>query len=84
MLWWRVGPGDGEWVGGPEANGGYDEEDVLAWFEGPGAGGAESDTHGVAGEDFNVGVCAAVAEIAVDEGGETDETFNDPDGDDGF
>lgn len=79
-----VGPGDGEGVRGPETDGGDGEEDVLAWFEGPGAGGAESDAHGVAGENFDIGVGAAPADIAVDEGGEADQTFDDPDGDDGF
>lgn len=74
-----VGPGDGEGVGGPEADGGDGEEDVLAWFEGPGAGGSQGDAHGVAGEDFDVGVGAAAADVAVDEGGEADETFDDPD-----
>lgn len=79
-----VGPGDGEWVRGPETDGGYGEEDMLAWFEGPGAGRAESDTHGVAGKNFDVGLCGAPADIAVDEGGEADQTFDDPDVDDGF
>ena len=56
----------------------------LAGVEGPGAGGAEGDAHGVAGEDFDFGACAAVADVAVDEGAEADEAFDDPDGDDGF
>lgn len=79
VLGWGVGPGDGEGMGGPEADGGYSEEDVLAWFEGPGSGKAEGDTHGVAGEDFDVSVSATAADITVDEGGEADKAFNDPD-----
>ena len=79
-----VGPGDGEWMGGPEADGGYGEEEVLARFERPWAGDAEGDAHSVAGEDLNIRVGAATADVAVDEGGETNETFNDPECDDGF
>ena len=66
-------------MGGPEADGGDGEEDVLAWFEGPGAGDAEGDAHGVAGEKFDVGIGATPADVAVDEGGEPEETFDDPD-----
>lgn len=73
-----VGPGDGEGVGCPEADGGNGEEDVLAWFEGPGAGEVEGDAQGVSREDFNVSVGATAANVAVDEGGESDETFDDP------
>ena len=79
LLRWGVGPGDGEGMRGPEADGGYSEEDVLAWFEGPGSGKAEGDTHSVAREDFDVGVSATAADITVDEGGEADKAFNDPD-----
>ena len=79
VVGWGVGPGDGKGVGSPEADGGYGEEDVLAWFEGAGAGETEGDAEGVAGEDLDVGGRAAVADVAVDEGGEADETFDDPD-----
>ncbi len=71
-------------MGGPEADGGYGEEDVLAWFEGPGASEAEGDAHGIAWEHFDIGGGTAAIDIAVDEGGEADETFDDPDRDDGF
>lgn len=78
MLGRGVGPGDGKGVGGPEADGGYGKKNVLAWFKGPGAGETEGDAHGIAWEDFDIGVGAAAADVAVDEGGEADETFDDP------
>ena len=49
VLGRSVGPGNGEWVRGPEADGGHGEEDVMARFESPGAGEVEDDAHGVAG-----------------------------------
>lgn len=70
-------------MGGPEADGGYGEEDVLAWFEGPGAGKAEGNAHRVTREDLDVRF-GATASVAMDEGRETDETFDDPKCDDGF
>lgn len=79
VLWRGVGPGDGEGVGGPEADGGYGEEKILAWFEDPGASEVEGDAHGVAGNDFDIGVGARAAGVAVDEGREADEAFDDPD-----
>ena len=79
VLGRSVGPGNGEWVGCPEADGGNGEEDVLAWFKGPGTGEAEGDAHGVSREDFNIGVSATAANIAVDEGRESDKAFDDPD-----
>ena len=51
----------------PEADGRDGEKNMLAWFEGPGTGRAQSDAHDVTGEDFDVGVGAAVADVAVDE-----------------
>ena len=84
VLGLGVGPGEGEGVRGPEADGGYDEEAVLTWFESPGAREAESDAHGVTGENLDLGACATAADIAVDDEAEADETFDDPDGDDGL
>ena len=79
LLGRGVGPGDGKWMRSPEANGGHGEEDVLAWFKGPGADETEGDEHRVAGENFDVGVGAAAGNVAVYEGSEADETFDDPD-----
>ncbi len=59
-------------MGGPEADGGDREEDVLAWFEGPGAGDAEGHAESVPGEGFDVGDCVCAADVAVDEAGEPD------------
>ena len=64
----NIGPGDGERVRCPEADGGNGEEDMLTWFEGPGAREAKGDAHGVSGENFNISVSATAATIAVDEG----------------
>ena len=71
-------------MGRPEANGGYGEEDVLAWFEGPVSGEAKGDAHGVAGEHFDFGVCAAAADVTVGKRRKADEPFDDPESDDGF
>lgn len=68
VLGRSVGPGDGERVGCPETDRGYGEEDVLAWFEGPGAGEAEGDAHSVTREDFDISISATAANITVDEG----------------
>ena len=51
----------------PEADRWDGEKDMLAWFEGPWTGRAQSDAHDVTGEDFDVGVGAAVADVTVDE-----------------
>ncbi len=53
-------------------------------LEGPGASKVDGDAHGIAWEDFDVGGGAAAADVTVNEGGEADETFDDPDRDDGF
>ncbi len=82
MLGWGLGPGNREWMGGPETDGGYGEEDMLAWSEGPGPGEMESDAHRVTREDLDIGsACAIAADAAIDKGGKADETFDDPDGD---
>lgn len=53
---------------------------MLAWVKGPGAGGGNGYADGVAGEGFDGGFCAAVADVAVDEDGETEETLEAPQG----
>lgn len=69
------GPGEGEGVGGVEANGGDGEEDVLAWVEVPGMGEAEGYTEGVAREPFDVCTGIGGAEIAVEEDHEPLDTL---------
>ncbi len=47
-------------MGGPEAEGGDCEVDVVAWLDGPRAGGVERDAEGVAGEGFDCCCCCVV------------------------
>ena len=61
------GPGEREWMGGVEADGGDGEEDVLAWLEVPGMGEAEGYPEGVAREEFDVCTGIGGAEVAVEE-----------------
>lgn len=65
-------------MGCPETEGGDGQEEMLARVKGPRAGGGDGYADGVAGEDFDGGFCAAVADVAVDEDGETEETFEAP------
>lgn len=79
-----LGPGDGKGVGGPEADGGQREEDVLARLNVPGAGDAEGQAHGFAREELDGGFGGVGAEVAVEEGGESEQSVDGPDGDDHF
>ena len=67
-------------MGCPETKGGDGEEDMLAGVKGPGAGGGDGYADGIAGEGFDGGFSATVADIAVYEGGETEETLEAPQG----
>lgn len=78
------GPGDGEGVGGPEADGGDGEEDVLAWFYGTGACEPDVNAHGVAGEDFDGGGGGCRADVRVQERKESEEALGGPDDGDGY
>ena len=65
------GPGEGEGVGGVEADGRDGEEDVLARVEMPGMGEAESYAEGIAREEFDVCTGVSRTEVAVEEDHET-------------
>lgn len=69
------GPGEGEGVGGVEADGGDGEEDVLAWVEIPGVGEAEGYADGIAWEEFDVCTGVGGAEVAVEEDHEAVEAL---------
>ena len=65
------GPGEGEGVGGVEADGGDGEEDVLAWVEGPGVGEVDVYAEGVAGKEFDICTGGGGTKVAVEEDQET-------------
>ena len=69
---------------GPETDGGEGEVDVLARLDAPGAGHAEGHPHGFAGEDLDGGAGGVGTDVAVEEGGEPEEPFDGPDGDEHF
>lgn len=61
------GPGEGEGVGGVEADGGDCEEDVLAWVEDPGVGEADVYAESVAWKEFDICTGCGGTEVAVEE-----------------
>lgn len=63
-------PGNGEGVGGPPADGGDVEVDVLTGFEGPRAGEVECDAQGVTGEGLDDCGGEFAAAVAVDDAGQ--------------
>lgn len=65
-------------MGGPHADGGDVEVDVLAWAEAPGVGHAEGDADGVAWESFDFSLCAFAANVVADNGDDTGEALKDP------
>ena len=71
-------------MGGPEADGGDGEEEVLAWVEGPGTGHGKGYADGVAWEGFNRGFCAAVADVSIYQAGYPQETLEAPEDNDDF
>lgn len=71
-------------MGGPEADGREGEVDVLARLDLPGARDAAGHAHGFGGEDLDGGAAGVGADVAVEEGGEPEEPFDGPEGDDHF
>lgn len=71
-------------MGGPEADGGNGQEDILAWLYDHRTSEAEGHADGVARKDLAGGRGAVSAEVAVEERRETKKAFNDANGDDGF
>ncbi len=72
----RVAPSDGEWVGGPEADGRNGQENMLAWYEGPWAGNSESETDGIAWESLELGFGASISKVAVKNKKHANETLS--------
>lgn len=64
-------PGDGEGVGGPPADSGDVQVDVLTGFKGPWAGEVEGDAQGVTGEGLDDCGGEFAAAVAVDDTGKT-------------
>ncbi len=62
----------------PEAERGDSEVDVLAGLETEGPRKLKGHASSGAGQSLERSLCTAVTEIAVDEGGETDEALQGP------
>lgn len=76
-----VGPGEGEGVVGPPADGGQVEVDVLAGLELPGTGDAEGHTKSIAGHSFDFGGGSTGTDVVADEVLYTQEALETPDDD---
>lgn len=77
-----VAPGQGEGVVGPESHRRHVEVSVLSRAESPGAGHANGDAEGIAGQDLDLGLGATLSKVAVCKAKETKGAFDRPDGND--
>lgn len=74
-MGYGFGPGDGERVRGPKTDGRDGEVDVLAWGEFPGPCEEKGYAESVAWEGFDLGGGGVAANVAVEEGGETEDAL---------
>ena len=63
---------------GPKPDGGDGEKEMLTGMKGPRTCEREGHPNGVAWERFDGSLCAAVADVAVDEDGKAEEALKTP------